>query len=284
MAELLDKLHYYRWGILLAAIVLYLPVRLYLYMPFKARARQVRPRVPEHQPSDASQLPRELAATFQFAGGQLQRLGFALVGYVAHRVAATQQTGHIALWSNAAMRDSAQIIAVRTPDPLKPGTMRTTALVTYRTDFTDEKLIATTNTRTPGVFPADPDADSIVCAGIDDLELLYRVHRARVDRWGARRTATLERVGDAVACLADEHKTMFERLSRFGYYELDPTGQTYRLTIKGGFLTVWRLLPPWRQIRRVLRRRKANQVLRELGFGSLDELAGQQRAVPIAIS
>ena len=284
MAELLDKLHHYRWGILLAALVLYLPVKLYLVAPLKIRARQVRPRVPDYERSDASRLPRELAATFRVAGEQLQKLGFTLVGYVGHRLAATKASGNIAVWANPAARDSAQVITVQIPNPLRPGTMRTSALVTYRTDFTDGQIIATTNTRSPGVFPADPNADSIVCAGIDDLELLYRVHRARVERWGGRRTASLHRVGDAIACLADEHKTLFERLTRAGYYELDPTGQTYHMTIKGSFATTWRLLPPWRQVRMALRRRKANQILRELGFGGLDELSRQQRYVPLALS
>jgi hypothetical protein len=49
------------------------------------------------------------------------------------------------------------------------------------------------------------------------------------------------------------------------------------MTLKGAYLSTYRLLWPFKQIQLARRNRKADRVLRELGFGDLDTLRRHQR-------
>lgn len=241
---------------------------MYVYAPFKIRRKQVKDVKVDYVPIELSELAPEVARAFVEASRRLVACGFRALGHLTHYTHKTAQESYVSIWVNPAGVDHAQIIGVCTPSELQG--LRVATLVTFRTEFTDGTSIVTTSSSSAGVFPRDPKVSAVRCPGIRDFALLYRFHRARVERDRARRTATLDRVKDARTRMENEWTETYQRLIRAGYYTLDPAGQQYVPTLKGAFLMTYRLLRPFKQIQRRKRDRLAERTLRELGFGGMD--------------
>ena len=176
----------------------------------------------------------------------------------------------MSLWVNSALGDTVQMIAVRTPDA--DGNMSAETLTTFRTKFTDGTEIVTSNGKFRGIFPVNPRVDALLCPGVGDVERLYSFHRARVARDAGPRVATLDGTADGPAYMRKEWRDTFDRLAKLGYYRIDTGADQYRMTLKGAFLTTYRLLSPFRQIQAFRRAAKSNRALKELGFVDLEHL------------
>lgn len=152
--------------------------------------------------------------------------------------------------------------------------------MTFLTQFSDGTAIVTSNTSSAGVFPRDPKVSSVRCPGIRDFGLLYRFHRARVERARGGRAATLDHMKDARTRMENDWTQTFERLVGAGYYSIDQARELYVPTLKGAFLMTYRLLPPFKQIQKLRRDRLAERTLRELGFGGMEAFRKAQ-SLPI---
>ena len=257
-----------------AAIVAYLFIALYVYAPLKIRRNQVKRARELYTPIELPQLPTDVSGAFYVASPTLQACGFHALGHLRHHVGPTGQDSFVSIWVNAALNDSAQIIGICTPSSL--ASIKAVTLVTFRTEFSDDTSIVTSNTSSLGVFPRDPKVSAIRCPGVRDLALLYRFHRARVERDRNGRQATLQRVKDPVSRMQSEHAETYERLVKAGYYTLNGLSESYVPTLKGAYLMTYRLLPPFKQIQRIRRNALANRTLRQLGFGGLETFRQSQ--------
>lgn len=272
---------------LVAMPVAFLFVALYVYAPLKVRREQGKNVEPNFEPIDPGRVPPEVAAAFWAASPGLVAAGFGPVGHARTHAAASGQDGYVSVCANPAAGDTAQLIAVRTPQAVAAGGgVQTTTLATIRTDFEGGgRGVATSNTGQPGCFPPDPAVDFVAYPGVSDLALLYRVHRARAARDAGGRRPTLSRVAAGAAqCLRLEWDELFGRLARLGYYRLDPARGRYEMTLKGAYLATYRLLWPFQQMQLASRARKADRVLRELGFGDLQTLRDRQPQLDPRIS
>lgn len=260
--------------IVLLVIGAYLIGAMYIYAPFKIRRQQIKDVKVDYVPIELPELAPEVAQAFVAATRGLVACGFQALGHLTHYTHKTAQESYVSIWVNPSGVDHAQIIGVCTPSELQG--LRVVTLVTFRTEFTDGTSIVTTSSSSAGVFPRDPKVSAVRCPGIRDFALLYRFHRARVDRDRARRTATLDRVKDARTRMENEWTETYQRLVGAGYYTLDPSRQQYVPTLKGAFLMTYRLLPPFKQIQKFQRDRLAERALRELGFGGMDAFRNAQ--------
>lgn len=258
-----------------AFLVVFPTLMRYLVAPFKVKRRQTREDEPRYEPVELTQLPPDVAWTFHQAAADLSVLGFRATAHLTQNLARTSQSSVASVWVNEAAGDIAQVLAVRTASPT--GGVKLVTLVTFRSEFTDGTSIVTSNTASPGVFPPDPRTDSTTCPGIHDLPLLYRFHRARVARDAAGRTADARAALDGAAYMRAEHVRTFRRLVEAGYYTHNPETRRYEPTLKGAFGMTYRLLWPWKQINLSRRHRKADRLLRELGFGGIDLFRANQR-------
>lgn len=264
---LLEKLFFEVDAVVLLACVALLLAQRYLYAPLRARRKGVAPIEAEFVPIELPDLPPDLSQAFSRGAQGLAACGFVALGHVTRRVANTRQDGFVSSWANHSLRDRAGIVGVLTPS--RNSRVRVASLITFGTEFSGGTSIVTTNRATPSCFPRDPLVSSVRCPGVDDIALLYRFHRARVERYRAGRSATMEGAQDVPARMRAEQQKTYQRLVAAGYYSIDAARQCYVPTYKGAYLMTYRLLFPFRQIQRLRRNRSANRTLRELGFGGL---------------
>ena len=178
-------------GVAMLAILLYFFVTFCIYAPLKVKRSHRRSTLATYTPIDMGALPETVSYAFTAASRWLATDGFRSVGTASRIHPENRQKSFVSLWINFEKKDTAQIIGILTPSSTLG--MRIVTLVTFRTEFTDGTSIVTSNSSSSGCFPQDPDVSSIRCPDVSDLSLLYRFHRARIDRHPGRRTATLDR-------------------------------------------------------------------------------------------
>jgi hypothetical protein len=261
--------------VLPAALVAYLFFALYGYAPFKIRRSQKKGVSVEFVPIDLAALPPNVLQAFQDATPALDSCGFRVLGTLSKHPADNRQQAFVSIWTSQSTGDSAQIIGISTLSAASG--LKTVTLVTFRAEYSDGTSIVTTNSPSSSCFPADDRVNSVRCPGIWDVSLLYRFHRARVERHRAGRTAILERIKDPYVRMQLEHTETYERLVRAGYYVLDPMREYYVPTLKGAFLMTYRLLPPFKQIQKTRKDRRADRALRESGFGGMTAFGNMAR-------
>jgi hypothetical protein len=261
-----------------AAACLYL--YLYLVKPLRIRAMRTKRVRADYVAVDASEVPEEVAEAFEIGWQQLSELGFRSVGTLRREVAVPPQASYMTVYVHDSLREIAQVIGVITQS--KVAAYRVVTVVGFVTEYVDGTWIETSNSKSASVFPPNRRGKAIRCPGIWDLELLHRFHRARVERDGGGRMATLDRAKSALARVEWEHRETFERLIRAGYFKMDAAGENYVRTVKGAYLMAYRLLPPWKQINMRMGARRAEKELRQLGFGGMEAFVrAQRRAGPM---
>jgi hypothetical protein len=144
--------------------------------------------------------------------------------------------------------------------------------VSLCTEFTDGWAIITVNGGST-VFRPDPDADSVRWRGMRDLDVLYRLHAARVERDGKGRPSTLPAPEAAFDYLVAQELRVLWRQVEAGYLWFDASDRSFRRTLRGALVIYWKLLWPWKQRLEAADERKLRRVLRELGMGSPEEYA-----------
>lgn len=210
--------------------------------------------------------PPEFARDFMdAAAADLAPLDFECVGIVSMSTNVMGQVVAGAVWVHPGRRESVQVTVVDTP---KPRRLITTA-VSFFADFPDGTSIATSNASVGSCFPRNPICDSVRCAGVMDVQMLWDFHRARVDRDAAGRTASLEMTPDAPTRIQRDHMRLYEWLIQCGYVRINEAKDEYVPTVKGRCLAVWRMLAPAKQSIEGKLARHTDATLRELGFGGL---------------
>ena len=133
-------------------------------------------------------------------------------------------------------------------------------LVVFLTERTAGPTLVTSNSTIIVPFPPNPRFDTVWFPDVRDPAKLYALHEARVAQPGAgvpRRTTVASDPVDYQRRLETASK---EHMVRCGYWWLEEDNRVYRPTWKGAILMAWRLLPPFRQLIRWQRTRRAAAV------------------------
>jgi hypothetical protein len=250
----------------LAWVPVYFFIVLYVYTPLKIKKKLITSRWVQFSKIEATSLPQDPTQKFYQDAEALAGCGFRAIGHVRREKTAMSQDGVASVWVNN-LADTAQIMAILTPRQTAGGGVpKVVTVVTFRTEFTDASAIVTSNAPTAMCFPGDPNVKSLRCRNCEDMALLYRIHRARIDRQRNGRTATLELFNDAASRLEFEHHRLYQRMIDAGYFKLDAANQRFVPTIMGAYLMTYRMLPPIKQLRNAYQDFRAARELRELGF------------------
>ena len=114
---------------------------------------------------------------------------------------------------------------------------------------------------------------------IGDPRALYEIHEASVAHYAADGIPCEMDLRDPAAFLRSSSRDEIAKYAEVGYLRLDEPRRRYRYTWKGAILGVCKLTWPIKPIRRMLRRRKARAILRELGLdGPMSEAREYDRA------
>ncbi len=207
---------------------------------------------------DAADTPAEVAAAIRETAAALTPEGFVPRAHLWTDSASPRGTSFLSLFENRPAGVLARLLTlyVRAGELVR----RHTAVV-FTTAFKDGTEIATNNAKVLSISPASPARTVVSLPEVGDARKLYRVHLELVEHLGATaRQSPLE--GDPAAYQTAYAAQERARFIEAGYFYRDPHGDCYRATWKGAFLMTWKLLWPVSAIRRFVRRRQAEALLR----------------------
>jgi hypothetical protein len=205
------------------------PIAIRFTMPLRMDFHPLRPGDPA--------VPAHIRKRLAEMEPRFRSLGFEPIGTVA---ASTdpRMFGVIAGWRHT--HDVAQLMMIGSTQPPHAILSEVVHFVTFRRDGSH---VETENSRIPMTVPPDPRNDVATLPDVRDPARLWRVHRHRVEaaigRGGAKEPpATMEelqRIG---------HADSIDYRVRGGYGRADEAAGVLRMTWKGAFVAVFRLLPP----------------------------------------
>ena len=236
------------------ALFLLGPIVLRATFRFKAKLNpQLVPR--ESLPPDVQQFmaPRVAAIT---------GLGFEPVGYVNVGTMAAGTQSFMALFSNPATLEWADVSAVKSTKQMKGYSEFITRC------SNDSQVDTNTNATAPVLFPW-PSYHVFRFPQIKDAFTLYRVHRMLVQQHTGGSSPELPPKGHELAELKRRLERYGVRQQERGYMRLDSTGDSYRLTWKGAILGAWRSIWPISTIRNLLMQGQSQTRLRSLGVAQV---------------
>ena len=246
----------------------------YWLAPVRIHRRQRQRARPAFEPFDAAKhlIDQRLVGALQQNVASLEREGFRQVADLFRQDPATR-TRVILLDTQG--EDLALVIGIS--PTRKPASGLCSIELVAR--FDGDRSLSVSNTPLPGPFPQVPGRDKVRLPAVRDPAQLYRVFQALVARrYGAARRAPPEYRGDPTGFLADAMTRELRQQVDTGYYWWDATADAYRPTWKGAFLMCWKLTQPFRDIREWSSDRRAQALLRELGFAERAAPAAPRRA------
>lgn len=225
---------------LLAAIGLFMVVRLYLLAPLavwkKNPTRITRSRA--ITPATASE---EVKAAVQELAAAVQPLGFDL--------------------REVSELNDGMAVALHASDPATHTHLLDYHMAEYRwqvfrTELQDGREVVTANAPLPSVFSRPKGLHACGLPPGTDLLTLHRAHRAHVEL-KARGAAPIP--GQSTGYVEHHERRGMEAQCELGVYRR--VGEEYRPTLRGAFLTTWRLLPPLKQLRAARNARVVRAIL-----------------------
>ncbi|HZZ43314.1 MAG TPA: hypothetical protein VFE58_10280 [Tepidisphaeraceae bacterium] len=243
----------------------------YLFAPIFSWFRQTHQQYYTRRPVEIDDLPPVAVQGIRQMVDELVPLGFQVASHTFNSKPVPRVHSGIILFLNRTSGDIAQgiyTIGHVTLNPVATNNLDSTLhkksnwMFVFQSKYISGRSIATKSSRTASVFPINPRCDSINVNWLSSPAEIYQIHRARVKRFGAEDLCALPNPGEEIAYLDAESAAEMQRVVDVGYYWLDAPAKVYRLTLKGAYLMTWRLLPPWRQLRKANQRRKALRELR----------------------
>lgn len=135
--------------------------------------------------------------------------------------------------------------------------------VEFSTDFADGFEVATTNSTEESVFKPLPHKKVVQCDFIRDPVHLWRVHERAVKEFGTGPKVPVPTQDEAVERLRASLRKEFTDQVAVGWLYFDEENDVFRPTWKGACLMTWKLCWPVGWIRRMRRRKRAQQLLEE---------------------
>ena len=270
------------WAVRLGGGVLALAAAAYLLLPLAIKFTQYLRVESQYQPFRREQLPPDVMAFMDRVVWSVQPLGFVPAVLLGEAGGAPDTSTYAVLLPNPSTGD--RCTASFTIGQHEHGRL-TTPVITFETQFHDGTAISTSNFADAGVFPANPNENRLAIPGLNDVNLLWEIHRRRRGRAPARKRPVLPPPGHEWAAQVEEDAREKERVRAAGYYTLDEAAGKYVPTWKGAYFMTWKLLIPVGMLRRRAKRARAKRELAELGLDPalLDHRAGQNfAATPVS--
>lgn len=206
---------------------------------------------------DDPAVPAHLRERLAGADPRFRALGFESIGVVTATTDPAAMLGWIACWRHPGTNDAAQLMLIGSAQPPHALLSEVVSFVAFRHDGS---YVETANSRIPSTVPPDPRNDVVSLRDVRDPARLWTVHRHRagaaIGRGGAKEPpATVEemqRIG---------HADAIEYRIRGGYGRASRRAGVLRMTWKGAFVAVFRLLPPLSTLNWLRDRRRAAALL-----------------------
>ena len=197
--------------------------------------------------------PLQLPPSYMQSLSTLEALGFQPVAHLFAGALATNLRVVLTLYVNQMEREIATVVHMLGEVP--PLTRVPRTYTEFCTQFDDGHEVNTSNSNEPPLFAIAPEKQIFHLPHLTNLHHLYEVHRALTGpRLGANKR--LARPGEEVDELIDGMKQDLAREAAFGRMALDPSGEWYRLTMRGAIHNTLMLIWPIGTLRRILQRRR----------------------------
>jgi hypothetical protein len=242
--------------VLVLTMPLWLP---YIAAPIRVHARNWSSDRPDIGPVDPQgpTVPIEVRKLLNSVVFDLNILGFELLGF-----GSVQNASPSALMSYfASFQDP------RTADRVRfhvTHLQRVKAVhLLFLTVYEDGTHFLTTDAAGPSIIPQPRNRKgSLAFPQVKTSACLQKIHEVRVDRAGAVRARIADPIADVREFMAAQQETFVD----MGYYYRDPAEGRLWPTWEGAILMSWRMLWPVKQIRDMVRWRRAEKELRRLGI------------------
>jgi len=265
------------WGLWLGGAVLVLAAVAYVIFPLVIKATMFLRAGSQYQPLSREQLPADVMGFMDHVVWAVQPMGFVPAVLLREEGAGPDTSIYAVLMPNPSTGD--RCTASFTIGQTEMSRL-TTPVVTFETQFHDDTSIVTSNFADAGVFPPNPGVDRLAIPKLNDVNLLWEIHRRRRARVPAWKRALLPPPGHEWASQVEEDAREKERVREAGYYSYNEAAGKYVPTWKGAYLMTWKLLFPVSRLRRRVKRARAKRELLELGLDPalLDNPTGQAYA------
>jgi hypothetical protein len=196
----------------------------------------------------------------------MAELGFRSHGHLRVTGAAPNGEVFVTLFDNPKEKQTGQLFTIFARSG--PASQTTTA-IGFTTEFTDGTKLATSNSPVIGLTPPVRIRDgSGAFPTIRGPRRLYQIHQACLAHYCGDAIRMQRSINDPADFLRQSISQETAKFAESGYYYLDEKHERYRPTWGGAFLMAWKSLWPVKPIRRMIRIRKAERMLRELGLGT----------------
>jgi len=140
------------------------------------------------------------------------------------------------------------------------------AMVEFTAVLVSGTVFDVNNSPVLGAFGRSPDHVTYRFPGVRDPERLHRIAQALLRRDFGSAQLRRQDLSDPAAFLKAATDREYQRQVRTGYYRFDATTGRYAQTLKGAYLMAWKLMFPFKTIRKALYAQKARRVLQEIGM------------------
>jgi hypothetical protein len=151
--------------------------------------------------------------------------------------------------------------------------------VEFTTRYASGQVFNTLNTKEISVWGKLHNTVTVRVPWITNVRRLYQLHQAITSVKGPAEAKLfdLDTVygGDSAAYVAGSMREELQHAADAGYLRLDATGSYFVATIPGAYFMTWKQLPPFKQLVALSQRRKAEQLLAEIGPTAAADLSGR---------
>jgi hypothetical protein len=234
----------------------------FLIAPFRIRRTQTILANPPTVETQSDHLTPELREFLGDVVREFTAAGFDVAVNVNHPGMVPGITGFQILFVNRRTNDLAMVL-------MGVGANVRFKLFGLTSQFSGGRRVVTTNNPKIGMYPSDPISDAINFSWARDVASLHEAHRRRLAKLGRGAQPRIAPApGKELAYLDAEREREAKRAVDNGYRYLEHDGVRYRFTMKGAFLSTWKIVQPIQRWRIALRDRKARRLWNELGMDS----------------
>ena len=208
--------------------------------------------------------PNEFVSAVRRTDRPLEALGFRLAGDLRVSNAIPGATTFVALFENVKGKQIAQVV---TAIAVNAHVRKSVTLIAFTTEFNDKTKLTTSNSVHLAVIPfVRLREGSQSFPSIKSPHRLFEIHQASVARFGSDAARLPRSIDDPAEFLRRAMRADTDTFLDTGYYYEDPKYGIYRPTWRGACLMAWKSTWPVKPIRALIKKRRAAELLRELGL------------------
>lgn len=232
---------------------------------------------PKFVPIDPSNVPPDVTRYFASVVPELEKDGFRVAASLGMPNQMPNVRVFLVMLINRGAGDKAMVTLMSTDNG------STTLYTEFSTRFDDGQCFDTLNSPTLSSFQAGPQDTKTRVPSVQDVHLLYQIHRWAMSRKRPSGSKITYRDGEAIDYLQRVMIESYDEQVRFGRLKLESAGAglsaplppvvpdakkldsgegVYRPTVKGAYLMTWGLLWPVSWIRKAMMKSQEQATLR----------------------